>query len=51
MDDKELEYTEEFSVDLVIPENVRDIGVNPGSITRATVNIIDDDSRSNNNPI
>ena len=44
VDDKELELTEEFSTELVIPDSVHDIGVNPGSITRAVVKIVDDDS-------
>ena len=44
VDDTQLEHTEEFSVDLIIPDNVRDIGVNPGSISSAVVKIVDDDS-------
>ena len=45
VDDKELELTEEFSIELVIPDSVHDIGVNPGSITSAVVKIVDDDSK------
>ena len=44
VDDAQLEHTEEFSVDLVIPDNIRDIGVNPGFISSAVVKIADDDS-------
>ena len=44
VDDKELELTEEFSIELVIPDSVHNIGVNPGSITSAVVKIVDDDS-------
>jgi len=44
VDDMELELTEEFSIELVIPDNVHNIGVNPGSITSAVVKIVDDDS-------
>ena len=44
VDDMELELTEEFSIELVIPDSVHNIGVNTGSITSATVEIIDDDS-------
>ena len=45
VDDTQLEHTEEFVVDLVIPDNARDIGVNFGSITSAVVMIVDDDSK------
>jgi len=45
VDDAQLEHTEEFGVDLVIPDNARDIGVNSGSITSAVVMIVDDDSK------
>jgi len=44
VDDKERELTEEFSIELVISDSVHSIGVNPGSITRAVVKIVDDDS-------
>jgi len=44
VDDKELELTEEFSIELVIPDSVHSIGVNPGSITSAVVKVVDDDS-------
>ena len=44
VDDTQLEHTEEFSIDLIIPDNVRNIGVNPGSISSAVVKIVDDDS-------
>ena len=44
VDDMELELTEEFIIELVIPDSVQNIGVNTGSITSATVEIIDDDS-------
>ena len=45
VDDMELELTEEFSIELVIPDIVHNIGVNPGSITSAVVEIVDDDSK------
>ena len=45
VNDKELEHTEEFSIQLVIPESVHNIGVNNGSITSAVVEIVDDDSK------
>jgi len=45
IDDMELELTEEFSIELVIPDGVYNIGVNPGSITSAMVEIVDDDSK------
>ena len=45
VDDMELELTEEFSIELVIPDSVHNIGVNPGSITSAVVEIVDDDSK------
>ena len=41
----ELEFTEEFSIKLVIPDSVYNIGVKPGSITSAVVKIVDDDSK------
>ena len=44
VDDTQLEHTEEFSVDLIVPDNIRNIGVNPGSISSAVVKIVDDDS-------
>ena len=44
VDDMELELTEEFSIELAIPDSVHNIGVNPGSITSAVVKIVDDDS-------
>ena len=44
VDDMELELTEEFSIELVIPDIVHNIGVNPGSVTSAVVKIVDDDS-------
>ena len=44
VDDMQLELTEEFSIELVIPDSVHNIGVNPGSITSAVVKIVDDDS-------
>ena len=45
VNDEELEHTEEFSIQLVIPDDVHDIGVNNGSITSAVVEIVDDDSK------
>jgi len=45
VDDMELEITEEFSIELVIPDRVHNIGVNPGSTTSAVVKIVDDDSK------
>ena len=45
VNDKELEHTEEFNIQLVIPVDVDDIGVNHGSITSAVVEIVDDDSK------
>ena len=45
VDDKVLEHTEEFSIQLVIPESVYNIGVYNGSITSAVVKIVDDDSK------
>jgi len=45
VDDMELELTEEFSIELVIPDSAHNIGVNPGSITSAVVKIVDDDSK------
>jgi len=44
VEDMELELNEEFIIELVIPDSVQNIGVNTGSITGATVEIIDDDS-------
>lgn len=44
VNDEELEHTEEFNIQLVIPADVDDIGVNHGSITSAVVEIVDDDS-------
>ena len=45
INDEELEHTEEFNIQLVIPDDVDDIGVNHGSITSAVVEIVDDDSK------
>jgi len=45
VNDEELEHTEEFNIQLVIPDDVHDIGVNQGSITSAVVEIVDDDSK------
>ena len=45
VNDEELEHTEEFNIQLVIPVDVDDIGVNHGSITSAVVQIVDDDSK------
>ena len=45
VNDEELEHTEDFNVQLVIPVDVDDIGVNHGSITSAVVEIVDDDSK------
>jgi len=45
VDDAQLEHTEEFSVDLVLPDKAKNIGVNSGSITSAVVMIVDDDSK------
>ena len=45
VNDEELEHTEEFNIQLVIPDDVDDIGVNHGSITSAIVEIVDDDSK------
>lgn len=45
VDDEELEHTEKFSIQLVIPDLARNIGVNPGSITSAVIEIVDDDSK------
>ena len=45
VNDEELEHTEEFNIQLVIPDDVNDIGVNHGSITSAVVEIVDDDSK------
>ena len=45
VNDEELEHTEEFNIQLVIPDDVRNIGVNAGSFTSAVVKIVDDDSK------
>ena len=45
VNDEELEHTEEFNIQLVIADDVHDIGVNEGSITSAVVEIVDDDSK------
>ena len=45
VNDEELEHTEEFNIQLVIPNDVHNIGVNAGSITSAVVKIVDDDSK------
>jgi len=45
VDDLEVEaFTEQFTVELVIPKSSKDIGVETGFITKTTVNIYDDDS-------
>ena len=46
VNDEELEHTEEFNIQLVVPDDVHNIGVNAGSITSAVVKIVDDDSKS-----
>ena len=45
VDDAEVEdFTERFTIELVIPNSAKDIGVKAGSITKAMVTIVDDDS-------
>ena len=45
VDDIEVEsVTERFTIELVVPNSAKDIGIKAGFITKAMVDILDDDS-------